>query len=68
MTVEIWSKGQLDTTLVAGTLVEVVNAMNMTNAKGMQFIIMDEEGGGSVALETRNITRMREVIGDPLAY
>jgi hypothetical protein len=68
MTVEIWSKGQLDTTLVAGTLAEVVNAMNMTNAKGMQFIIMDEEGGGSVALETRNITRMREVIGDPLAY
>ena len=68
MTVEIWSRDTLETTRVEGDLVTVVNAMNITAAQGKQFLIMDEEGGGSVALECKNITRMREVKADAFSY
>lgn len=62
MPVSITSKGTFDDTVVQGTFVDVVNALNVSAAAGKQFSLFTEVASGrNVALETRNITRIRDL-------
>lgn len=51
----------LEKTLVKGDLPSVVHNMNLAAANGKQFVVCEELDGTAVALETRNITIMREI-------
>lgn len=66
--IEITSTGTLDPTIVEADMAALVYDLNIAAASGKQFIIMQEHGAGAVALETRNITRMREIEGDADAF
>jgi hypothetical protein len=68
MTVEITSRDTLETTMVRGDLIEVVHNMNLAAATGKQFVVCEDVSGGAVALETRNITRMREIAEDDNSF
>jgi ABC-type microcin C transport system duplicated ATPase subunit YejF len=61
---EITSRDTLDPTIMEGDLAELVNDLNLAAAKGKQFVVVTEKGSGNTALETRNITRIREKDGD----
>lgn len=58
--IEITSRDTLDPTIVEADMATLVNDLNIAAAAGKQFVILQEHGAGAVALETRNITRMRE--------
>lgn len=59
---EITSKGTLDATIVEGDFQTFINDLNLAAAQGKQFVVATEQRDGEtqpVALETRNITRIR---------
>lgn len=61
---EITSRDTLDPTIVESDLVQLVNDLNVAASGGKQFVIVTEKDSGNTALETRNITRIREKDGD----
>lgn len=64
MTLEITSRNTLDPTVVAGEFASFVDSLNIAAASGKQFVIAAEVRGDEethVALETRNITRVRDL-------
>lgn len=66
MTLEITSRETLDPTLVSGDFPGFINDLNIAAAAGKQFVIATEIRDGqelNVALETRNITRIRDLGG-----
>lgn len=72
MTVEVTSRGTLDPTYIDADFTEFVNNVNIAAAAGKQFVLFTEirDNGETnpVALETRNITRAREVDGVDRAF
>jgi hypothetical protein len=64
MTVEITSRDDLEKTYVQGDLLDVVNGMNMAASNGRKFYVTEEEGGGNVAIDLSNITKMRDRASD----
>lgn len=69
MTVEVTSRDTLDPTRCEGRFVDFVNDLNIAAAAGKAFVLAQEAGRGPVALETRNITRVRDLgEEEPSAY
>jgi hypothetical protein len=63
---EITSRDTLDTTVVTGEFVEFIQDLNLAAAQGKQFVVATEVRDSEtqpVALETRNITRIRVLDG-----
>lgn len=58
---EVMSTGMLEPTLLDADLLTMLNELNLSAAQGKHFIHMTDVSGASVLLETRNITRVREV-------
>lgn len=66
MTVEITSRDTLDPTICTGSFGSFVQELNLAAAAGHQYVVAKEiraDGEAHVALETRNITRIRD-LGD----
>lgn len=65
MTLEITSRETLDTTTVEGDFASFINDLNVAAASGKQFVVATEirpDGQTCpVGLETRNITRIRDL-------
>lgn len=61
MTVKINLRNSLDPVFIEGDFADTVNVLNMAAARGHQFALFDEKDGGPVAVETRNITLIREI-------
>lgn len=61
MSVEVTSQNTLDPTICEGNFLSLINDLNLAAATGKQFVILQELNGGPVALETRAITRIREL-------
>jgi hypothetical protein len=64
MTLEITSRDTLDSTVVAGDFASFINDLNIAAAAGKQYVLCTEIRNGEhspVALETRNITRIRDL-------
>lgn len=71
MTLEVTSRETLEPTLVAGKFEDFVTDLNIAAASGKVFVIATELRNGSerhVALETRNITRIRDLEDDDVPY
>lgn len=59
--IEIASTGMLEPTKIEGDMATLLNELNMAHAKNQVFIVMKDVTGAPVLLETRNITRAREL-------
>jgi predicted double-glycine peptidase len=64
----VTSRNQLDDTVIEANVTDLLNELNVSAAKGHHFIYMQEPDGSPVLLETRNITRVRVVGDDDLAF
>lgn len=64
----ITSRNQLDDTVIEADVTELLNELNISAAKGHHFIYMKEPDGSPVLLETRNITRVRAVKDEDVAF
>lgn len=64
MSVEIWFRDSLETEVVEGDLVTLTHQLNVAAANGKQFAIFSDTQGASVMVETRNIVKAREVVGE----
>lgn len=64
MTVEIWFRDAFDTEKVQGDLTNLTNHLNVGAANGKQFIILEDEQGEAVMVQTTNINKAREVGSD----
>lgn len=61
---EVTSRATLDPTIVEGDIEKILSDLNVAAAAGKHFVLMTEVRGSErtpVMLETRNITRVREV-------
>jgi hypothetical protein len=67
MSVELWFRDSLETEIIKGDLVTLVNDLNVAAANGKQFAILCDSKGEGVMVETRNIIKAREV-GDTDAF
>ena len=63
MTVEMWFTDSLETEVVDGDLISLVNNLNVAAANGKQFAILDSPKG-PVMVQTRNILKAREIDGE----
>lgn len=63
MPVEIWFRDSLQTEILEGNLTQLVNDLNVAAANGKQFAIFMDTDGKGVMVETRNITKAREIEG-----
>lgn len=61
MLIEVVSRNALEPTFVEGDLADLLNQLNMASASNHHFVLMSQPGGRNVLLETRNITRVREI-------
>lgn len=64
MPIEVVSTGLLEPTIVRGSMVDLLNELNLAAAKGHQFVLMEDLHGMPVAFETRNIAKLRELEED----
>lgn len=58
--VQVKFKNELEYVEVEGDLLELVNSLNIAAANGKQFTVVQEHGGGPLAVDMRNINFMRE--------
>jgi hypothetical protein len=63
MTLEVEIRDRLEPVYVDREFTEFVNDLNIATAQGKHFIITDEDSGGPIAFEARNITVIREAGG-----
>ena len=61
MPVEIWFRDSLQTEILEGNLLQLVNDLNVAAANGKQFAILSDANGDGIMVETRNIIKAREV-------
>lgn len=57
--IEITVRDVIDPIKVKGDFADFINNLNISAAQGKQFVICEEERGGPVAFEIRNLTVMR---------
>ena len=60
MTLFIRMRGDLDSERVPGTFDQFVNGLNLAAAKGMQYIILEDENGNPMALNQQNILTVKQ--------
>lgn len=61
---EVMSTGMLEPTLIEGDMHHMLQALNLAASEGKQFVLLEDVNGLRVGLETRNITRIREIDPD----
>jgi FAD/FMN-containing dehydrogenase len=61
MLIEVTSRNAIEPTFIEGSLADLLNQLNMAAASNHHFVLMAQPGGKNVLLETRNITRVREI-------
>lgn len=57
--VELWFQNSLETEVIEGDLVTLMNNLNIAAANGKQFAILDAKSG-PVMVETRSIIKAKE--------
>ena len=60
MSVEIWLRDSLESEIIAGDLVSLMNSLNVAAANGYKFAILEDAEGEGLMVETQNITKARE--------
>lgn len=60
MTVQIKFKNELEYVEIVGDLLSLTTDLNVAAANGKQFAVLQEEDGGPLAVDMRNINFMRE--------
>lgn len=68
MSVLIFTQNTLEPTSVPGDLVEVVNSLNLANAKGLDFVAMEDEQDNRIAFRLDSITVMKEFDHDESVF
>lgn len=66
MGVRIALANTMEQPVVVGDLSEVVNAMNIASAQGMNFIICERPGGHPIAIKMSNITMLDQEDDDAI--
>lgn len=61
---EVMSTGMLEPTLIEGDMHHMMQELNLAATAGKQFVLFEDVNGLKVGLETRNITRIREIDPD----
>lgn len=64
MTVELYFTNSLETEVVEGDLISLVNNLNIAQANGKAFTILDGSQG-PVMVQTKNINMAKELAEDP---
>lgn len=67
MTLQIEMSGRLDPINVPGSFQHFVDQLNLSAAKGMQYVILEDHGGKHLSLNQRNILVVRELDDDDLS-
>lgn len=60
MSVEIWFRDGLNTEIVNGDLLTLVNSLNVAAASGKQYALLQDRNGSNLMVETNNIIKARE--------
>lgn len=67
MNLQIEMRGKLDPINVPGGFQHFVDQLNLSAAKGMQYVILEDHDGRHMALNQQNILTVREFDDDGLA-
>lgn len=66
MTLQIEMRGKLDVINIPGNFQHFVDQVNLSAAKGMQYIIVEDHDGKHIALNQQNILFVKEIDDDIL--
>lgn len=59
--IAIEMRGRLSPVNTAWDMADTLNAFNLAAAQGKQFVLLEKDGGGGVALNVTNILTIEEI-------